>query len=335
MAGYVIGDLNESNLLVSNSALVTVIDCDSMQVPKGNSRGVFRCPVGKPEYTAPELQGRIFSDMDRNEHQDHFALAVVIFLLLMEGVHPFSGVWRGPGDPKTIEENIRTSNCTYIGSPNIGPMPSAISFATLPARLRVLMLRCFREGHKSPAQRPSASEWKEALGDAERNLVTCSVNGQHVYSNHLQRCPWCERTHILKGFDPFPRVGQQLPLPAVPFTGTTSTNRNVGGNTASGAVTPHTGGTTTVRSPLGLAPKQQVSPPPPTPIAPPTAPIGSSAVACSEGHLINNPAFFRYCPECAIQGKQNAVFGYRKAPCGHSVPDRARFCPQCRKPTGW
>src|SRR5689334_11282348 len=55
--GYVVGDLNESNLLVSNTALVTLIDCDSMQVLGADGR-VFRCPVGKPEYTPPELQGR-------------------------------------------------------------------------------------------------------------------------------------------------------------------------------------------------------------------------------------------------------------------------------------
>src|SRR5262249_20945180 len=57
---YVVGDLNETNVLVTNQALVTLVDTDSFQVhdPHGDGGGgrrVFRCPVGKAEYTPPEL----------------------------------------------------------------------------------------------------------------------------------------------------------------------------------------------------------------------------------------------------------------------------------------
>jgi len=50
--GYVIGDVNESNILISDSALVTLIDTDSFQVS-----GPYRWPRitgawwGKPEFT--------------------------------------------------------------------------------------------------------------------------------------------------------------------------------------------------------------------------------------------------------------------------------------------
>jgi DNA-binding helix-hairpin-helix protein with protein kinase domain len=101
--GYAVGDLNESNILVTRTALVTLVDCDSIQVPQGNTwifrflrqlplprlprlpwNKVFRCPVGKPEYTPPELQGCNFSEVDRTPDHDNFGLAVLIFLLLME-----------------------------------------------------------------------------------------------------------------------------------------------------------------------------------------------------------------------------------------------------------
>src|SRR5512147_2821049 len=54
---YVVGDLNESNVMVTPSALVTVIDADSFQVQRrvGAKPYVHPCPVGKPEYTPPEL----------------------------------------------------------------------------------------------------------------------------------------------------------------------------------------------------------------------------------------------------------------------------------------
>lgn len=52
--------------------------------------------------------------------------------------------------------------------------------------------------------RPNAQTWQAALKEAENALVTCSVNNQHRYGNHLNICPWCERTVRLGGRDPFP-----------------------------------------------------------------------------------------------------------------------------------
>ena len=52
--GYVVGDLSDSNFLVNETALVTLVDCDSIQVP--NSSGpAFRCAVGRAEYMPAEL----------------------------------------------------------------------------------------------------------------------------------------------------------------------------------------------------------------------------------------------------------------------------------------
>jgi serine/threonine protein kinase len=215
--GYVVGDLNESNFLVSDRALVTLVDCDSMQVPKPGGGSCFRCTVGKPDFTAPELQGRDFGQVDRDPTHDNFALGVMIFHLLMEGVHPYAGVWRGRGDPPPLEQRIRSGDCPYAGSGNVLPMPAAVRFDILPGSLKSLVVRCFGYGHKSPGTRPSAREWRDALNGVERNLETCSANRRHVYANHLLSCPWCERTIVLSGFDPFPSVSKQQPLTATPF----------------------------------------------------------------------------------------------------------------------
>jgi serine/threonine protein kinase len=214
---YVVGDLNESNFLVSDRALVTLVDCDSMQVPRGDRGEVFHCPVGKPDFTPPELQGADFRQSARTAASDNFALGVLIFLLLMEGIHPFSGLWIGSGDPPDLESRIRTGDSPYGSSSRCAPMPVALPLDFLPATVKSLVTRCFAYGHQDPSSRPSPNEWKEALCAIERNLRACKHNSRHVYPNHLSACPWCERTTALNGFDPFPLVSPQQPLKAKTF----------------------------------------------------------------------------------------------------------------------
>lgn len=84
--GYVVGDINESNAYIVEDDHVTLIDSDSFQVRdyQTTPNAVYRCIVGKPEYTPPELQGKSFKNIDRAPFHDRFALAVAIYQLLME-----------------------------------------------------------------------------------------------------------------------------------------------------------------------------------------------------------------------------------------------------------
>jgi len=83
---YVVGDLNESNIRVMPTALVTLIDTDSFQVRAlmQNTTQLYPCPVARLEYTPPELQGHALNEPRKPEH-DNFGLAVLIFQLLMNG----------------------------------------------------------------------------------------------------------------------------------------------------------------------------------------------------------------------------------------------------------
>lgn len=203
--GYVIGDVNESNILVTDTALITLVDTDSFQVRDPYTGYVYRCPVGKPEFTPPELQGQTFRDIDRAPEHDLFGLAVLIFQLLMEGTHPFSGVYLGSDEPPPLEARIRSGHFPS-GTKRIPyrPMPAAPPWEMLDPRLRQMFIRCFEDGHTSPSARPDAKTWASAIREAEDALVTCSKNNQHKYGNHLSRCPWCDRAKLLKGRDPFP-----------------------------------------------------------------------------------------------------------------------------------
>ena len=87
-AGVIIADINFSNFLVLSDGTVRVIDCDSVQI--GN-KPKFRSAVAMVEFVPPELQGKRVADYARTHDHDNFGLSVLIFLLLVQGRHPFSG----------------------------------------------------------------------------------------------------------------------------------------------------------------------------------------------------------------------------------------------------
>jgi DNA-binding helix-hairpin-helix protein with protein kinase domain len=218
--GYVIGDLNESNILLADTALVTLVDTDSFQVHDPANGKTYRCRVGKPEFTPPELQAVTFAQQDRLPEHDCFGLAVLLFQLLMEGTHPFAGRHFGPGEPPSLEQRIAAGQFPYAraSGPTQLPMRAAPPFETLHPALRELFIRCFVEGHSQPGSRPDAPSWQNTLEQVEGELATCAENEQHRYSAHLTSCPWCERQRLLRGLDPFPsrqavHLGQHLHHP--------------------------------------------------------------------------------------------------------------------------
>ncbi len=206
--GYCVGDVNESNILVSDTALVTLVDTDSFQVRDPENHQVYRCAVGKPEFTPPELQNKTFAECDRAVAHDLFGLGVLIFQLLMEGTHPFSGIYQGAGEPPPYEARIASGHFTYSQKHRVPyiPTPIAPPWEILHPGLQELFLRCFESGYDNPLLRPSAASWLLTLAEAEASLITCTKNPQHRYDAHQRNCPWCERSLQLGGRDPFPSL---------------------------------------------------------------------------------------------------------------------------------
>jgi serine/threonine protein kinase len=192
-SGYVAGDVNESNVLVTPSALITLIDTDSFQVreERAGNEIIYHCPVGKPEYTPPELQGKPLGQVTRLPEHDSFGLAVLIFQLLMEGSHPFRAQWLGSGDPPPIEARIARGAYPYVEEPSepIAPPRNALSIDTLYPPLVDLFHQCFVNGYRTGRWRPRPDVWLSLLIDAEQALVCCAEG--HFYSGHLAECPYC------------------------------------------------------------------------------------------------------------------------------------------------
>lgn len=193
-AGHVMGDINQKNVLVGENALITLVDTDSFQIRDEQSNRIYRCEVGVGEYTSPELQGKNFSNEERNIYHDYFGLSVLVFQLLMQGFHPFTGAPKNPIKSvlaSTYEDRIRSGVFPYFPNRNYSPPPSAPDFQSLHPELQKLFLRCFVDGHKKPLLRPTTEDWMVGLEKAKSDLVQCSSNSSHWYSRHSKKCSWC------------------------------------------------------------------------------------------------------------------------------------------------
>jgi len=198
-AGYVIGDLNSKNVKVHSNAMVTMVDTDSIQV-KTAAGQILRCPVGVAEYTSPEMQGLDFKSVDRDKYHDAFALSVMIFQLLMEGYHPFSGIPTRPNPQVTDPANLYCiKNGIYPYDPQNGwfsPPKFAPDYACLHPEVRALFDRCFKKASPNTrTNRPLPLDWYHALSKAESELKQCQ--NKHYYLPSYGQCPWCKREAAL------------------------------------------------------------------------------------------------------------------------------------------
>lgn len=209
-SGYVVGDLNESNVLIDRRALVTILDCDSIQVSDPKTGEVHCCTVARPDFLAPELAGRDLASTVRNESADRFALAVMIFLLLREGVHPYAGVWRGRGEPPDLTGRMRGRRFPYLPGSSLRPPPHSLRLRGIGLRLRIMFLAAFVLGPWLRAARPSAQSWATALSTLETRLSPCGRSPQHIKRGG--RCPWCRRIDV--GLpDPWPSAAGKAVRP--------------------------------------------------------------------------------------------------------------------------
>lgn len=168
--GYVRGDLNLTNDLLTQSGHLVPIDLDSMQIR--TTTHVLRCEVGHPDFSSPRLlAARDYKSIDRTVADDLWAMAVLVFLLLMDGEHPFNLFWNSHTMPKpSRSELIQGGYFPYSGKhieaepPHGGPDFGRL----LDSELQNLFLLTFDEGHADPDKRPTAREWVAVLESLDR-----------------------------------------------------------------------------------------------------------------------------------------------------------------------
>ncbi len=156
--GAIVGDLNPCNFLVREGGVVSLIDCDSLQIED------FGCPVGQEPFTRPERQGIPYDRYLRDVDDDLFALATLLFLILMPGKAPYCCK-----DGEGPRENILKRAFPYpIGGKramNVPEGPWLFNWSHFPGELKAAFHAVFAEGKRVTLER-----WVKTLDGYARAL---------------------------------------------------------------------------------------------------------------------------------------------------------------------
>ena len=194
--GHVIGDVNQSGILISPQATCRLIDTDSFQVKLG--KAIYYCDVGVPQFTPSELQGLSFHGIERTPNHDNFGLALLCFHLLFMGRHPFAGRYSGPKD-MPIERAIKEFRYVFgkdAKSKLMAPPPNSLPMSSVSPAIMRLFDAAFSQEAALQKTRPTAREWVQNLEELQRRLKTCRQYSSHKFYEGLDNCPWCQLEQV-------------------------------------------------------------------------------------------------------------------------------------------
>ncbi len=191
----VIGDINTSDFFVYPELQIGVVDTDSFQLLSADDK-IFHCNVFTPDYTPPEVVRASKNNkkkLVRVSNNDNYGLAILIFQILMMGVHPFSARIKQTMnfDGNAINYCMENEIFPYRGiNSNIIPPKNALPFSFFPKEIQELFIRAFNP-YKKDSPRPTAQEWVDSLRVLKDNIKNCRRKKTHQYPNHFKKCPLC------------------------------------------------------------------------------------------------------------------------------------------------
>ena len=184
--GHLVVDLKPQNLVVHRQKyLISVLDTDGFNISLGAGKA-YHAKQFTPEYIAPEFIKSTPSNVDIQ--QDYFALAVLIFRLFNNGIHPFQAGMKRSN--KTINEMVYRKYYAYGIAGNRGLIPSKFSeHESWPKDLREAFDQAFRSRN-----RPTCNDWITLLSQfnpsSNERAQVCPNDPDHVLLD--KRCGSCE-----------------------------------------------------------------------------------------------------------------------------------------------
>lgn len=156
----ILGDINPANILVVSPTEVYFVDTDSYQIED------FPCPVGTVNFTAPEIQGKQYKDFLRTKGHENFAIATLLFMIMLPGKPPYSQ--QGGEDPMS---NIRKMDFSYPFGENSNKKtpegPWRYIWSHLTYKIKDAFYNTFRYdgSHAKEADRLSVDVWIDLFED--------------------------------------------------------------------------------------------------------------------------------------------------------------------------
>lgn len=196
--GVYIVDIKPQNIRVfEGTNIVSIIDCDSFNISRGDNQITYKADMISPGYIAPEFLNTDLSSISFGEDQDTYAFAVIIFQLLNKGIHPFQGIINDPNIfANTNDEKAAAGLYAYgvVKNNNILPKKESLHQYFLPAT-RLLFDRAFIPGK----QRPTAQEWFNHFDSIlhSKDIVRCKVYPSETSHMHFRGmpCPVCANSN--------------------------------------------------------------------------------------------------------------------------------------------
>lgn len=209
----ILGDINPANILVVSPTKVYFVDCDSYQIEG------YPCPVGTANFTPPEAQGKDYKTFLRTQEMENFAIATLMFMIMLPGKPPYSAV--GGSSP---ERNIRDGVFPYphkeTETDRTPPGKWGYIWSHMSYKMRLAFYESFKKGEKhfAPDKRYNADGWLEqfkdykyALGKMVQNdplataifptrekMKECKECGERYVpdrNNYTPFCPKCDAKH--------------------------------------------------------------------------------------------------------------------------------------------
>jgi serine/threonine protein kinase len=202
----ILGDINPKNLMVDEKKNVFIIDADSWQLEG------YLCPVGTPMFTSPAMLGKTYSDDLRTMEDELFAVATMLFMIVMTGQFPYIRT----GTDGDMVQLIREGNFAFqYENRNNKDQPDGdwkYMWSHIHKPVKDLFWHTFHREGKRYEKRPTATEWLEAfrgyknyLGntrmcfDPMSNDVYPIRNKAFKQDTPIQDCPTCGRENAIAG----------------------------------------------------------------------------------------------------------------------------------------
>lgn len=187
--GHHVIDMKPQNCFMHREhMLMTLLDCDGISI-QGENGERFPAYQYTEEYIAPEAIKKSPKSLDEN--QDRFALAVIIFKLMNNGIHPFqAGMGRSQ---KTIQEMVASKNYAYSLK---GPGRLIPNNQSLHEYFPIELREAFDRAFTSDKNRPSATEWRNVLNDLATNKSGKVARCNNKPQEHLDLGEGCGECRV-------------------------------------------------------------------------------------------------------------------------------------------